>query len=405
MSVDRPGCVRWRAAQAAGLVAFGAGSLLPGGGFGWLDSRGRLDPPRPRPLWITARMTHVFALAALAGAQGAGELAKSGVDSLLGEYADPDAGGWFAALDADGRPADTSKGNYEHAFVLLAGSSAVAAGIVGGQELFATAAQAIEQWFWRDDENRSVETWDRRFRQLELYRGANSNMHSVEAYLAAADVSGNHVWRQRALAITTALIDGDARAHGWRLPEHYDSVWRPLLDYNRDRPDDPFRPFGATPGHSLEWSRLLVSLDAALPDSPDWLMDAAINLFDTAIVDGWQPDGSPGFVYTVDWNGQVMTNTRMHWVIAEAVLAADALFRRTSERRFREVAFSWWQEIEDHFIDREHGSWHHELDAAMRPSETTWAGKPDIYHAYQAVVFPSLPLSPSAATSLRGGNL
>ena len=31
-----------------------------------------------------------------------------------------------------------------------------------------------------------------------------------------------------------------------------------LLDYNRDQPAHPFRPYGVTPGHGLEWSRLTV---------------------------------------------------------------------------------------------------------------------------------------------------
>jgi hypothetical protein len=29
-----------------------------------------------------------------------------------------------------------------------------------------------------------------------------------------------------------------------------------------------------------------------------------------------------------------------------------------------------------------------------------WPGKPDLYHSYQALLLPSLPLSPTAATAL-----
>ena len=31
---------------------------------------------------------------------------------------------------------------------------------------------------------------------------------------------------------------------------------------------------------------------------------------------------------------------------------------------------------------------------------STWSGKPDLYHSYQALLLPSLPLSPTAATAL-----
>ena len=93
-------------------------------------------------------------------------------------------------------------------------------------------------------------------------------MHSVEAYLAAGDVTGNPAWPARAASIATRLINEHARAHAWRIPEHYDENWRPRPDYNADRPDDPFRPYGTTPGHSFEWARLLVTLEAALRRPP-----------------------------------------------------------------------------------------------------------------------------------------
>ena len=106
------------------------------------------------------------------------------------------------------------------------------------------------------------------FSELEPYRGANSNMHSVEAYLAAGDVTGDPVWPARAASIATRLINDHARGNAWRIPEHYDGNWQPWPDYNLDRRDDPFRPYGTTPGHSFEWARLLVTLEAALPAPP-----------------------------------------------------------------------------------------------------------------------------------------
>ena len=72
-------------------------------------------------------------------------------------------------------------------------------------------------------------------------------MHSVEAYLAAGDVTGHPVWHARAASIADYLVNVQARAHAWRIPEHYDENWQPLPDYNADRPGDPFRPPGTTP--------------------------------------------------------------------------------------------------------------------------------------------------------------
>jgi hypothetical protein len=40
------------------------------------------------------------------------------------------------------------------------------------------------------------------------------------------------------------IIHVNARAHGWLAPEHFDESWKVRLDYNRDLPADPFRPYG-----------------------------------------------------------------------------------------------------------------------------------------------------------------
>lgn len=404
--MSKPGTEPWRRAEASRLIEFGRAAALADGGFGWLGANGEIDVTQPRPLYINARMTYVFALAHLDGMAGADSLAASGLGALASRYADDEHGGWFACLDLAGNVIDATKANYAHAHVLLATASAVAAGIPGADSAFTAAAAAIERHFWSDAEGRARESWNADFTELEPYRGANSNMHSVEAYLAAGDVSGNPVWPARAASIATHLIDDHARAQAWRVPEHYDENWQPRPDYNDDHRNDQFRPYGTTPGHSFEWARLLLTLEAALSlqatraAPPAWLLEAATGLFDTAVADAWYRDGHPGLIYTVDPAGQPVVTTRMHWVACEAVLAADALHRRTGEDRFAAAAARWWEEIDRYFLDREGGGWWQELAPDMTPATSTWSGKPDLYHSYQALLLPSLPLSPTAATAL-----
>jgi sulfoquinovose isomerase len=398
--MSEPGTAEWRRAEASRLISFGRAAALPDGGFGWLDVNGGIDPAQPRPLYVNARMTYVFALAHLAGVADADALVISGLDAVVGRYADREHGGFFASLDPSGDILDTTKANYAHAHVLLAATSAVAAGIPGADSALAAAAAAIDQHFWSDAEGCALESWNADFTELELYRGANSNMHSVEAYLAAGDVTGDPIWHARAASIAARLINDYARANSWRIPEHYDENWRPLPDYNADRRNDQFRPYGTTPGHSFEWARLLLALEAAQASPPAWLLDAATALFDTAVADAWHRDGHPGLIYTVDPNGQPVVTARLHWVACEAVLAADALHRRTGEERFAATAARWWDEIDRYFLDRLGGGWWQELAPDMTPAASTWSGKPDVYHSYQALLFPSLPLSPTAATAL-----
>ena len=398
--MSKPGTAPWRRVEASRLLNFGRGAELPDGGFGWLGDDGTVDPTQPCPLYINARMTHVFALAHLQGVAGADALAASGIAAFTSRYADTGNGGWVTATDRSGRVIDSAKANYAHAHVLLAGASATAAGIPGADAVLAAAAAAIERHFWSDAEGCAVESWNADFTESEPYRGANSNMHSVEAYLAAGDVTGDSGWHSRAASIAARLIDRSARANSWRVPEHYDVQWRPLLDYNIDRPGDQFRPYGTTPGHSFEWARLLLDLEAAQAAPPAWLSEAAIALFDTAAADAENRDGHPGLIYTVDEDGQPVVTARLHWVACEAVLAADALHRRTGHERFAAAAARWWDEIDRYFIDRKRGGWRQELAPDMTPASSTWSGKPDVYHSYQALLFPSLPLSPAAAVAL-----
>jgi mannose/cellobiose epimerase-like protein (N-acyl-D-glucosamine 2-epimerase family) len=345
-------------------------------------------------------MTYVFALAHLAGLAGADALAAGGLGALSDRYADRANGGWFSTVDLSGQVVDATKMNYAHAYVLLAAASATAAGIPGAEPMLAAAAAAIERHFWSAAEGCAVESWNADFTRSEPYRGANSNMHSVEAYLAAGDVTGDPVWNERAISIASRLIDGHARANSWRIPEHYDEQWRPLPDYNLDHPSDQFRPYGTTPGHSFEWARLLLTIEAARTSPPAWLLAAATALFDTAVADAESRDGHPGLIYTVDANGQPVVAARLHWVACEAVLAADALHRRTGEERFAAAAARWWGEIDRYFLDRKGGGWWQELAPDLTPATSTWTGKPDLYHSYQALLLPSLPLSPTAATAL-----
>ena len=388
------------------LLRFARAAEVPAG-FGWLDNRGAPDPTEPVHTWITTRMTYVFALAHLAGESDAVDgralaLAEHGVRALGGPLQDTERGGWFASVSADGSPADVRKQAYAHAFVVLAAATASVAEVRGADELLADALGVVEGHFL-DDRGRVIDELAPDLGPASDYRGANSSMHMVEAFLAAADVTGEAAWRQRALAIAEHLVHEVARGHDYLLPEHFGADWEPQPDYNEDDPADPFRPFGCTPGHLLEWSRLLLHLEAGTDSPPRWLLEDAHGLFDAAVESGWAVDGTPGFVYTVDWKRRPVVRSRMHWVHAEAIAAAAALHRRTGD-----PAFAGWQStgedfVEEYLIDLHGGSWHHELDADNVPASTVWHGKPDVYHAYQALLLAELPLAPVAAVLLRDG--
>jgi sulfoquinovose isomerase len=401
--LENPAHTRWLATECDRLLAFGRASRHPEGGFAWLDDDGVPELDRDVELWVTARMTHVYSLAHLMGQPGCASLVDHGVASLLGRFHDDEHGGWYAKVGPDG-PTVRDKTAYEHAFVVLAGASATEAGRPGAVDLLHSALAVMLGHFWDDDFGMVVEQWDESFETLDGYRGVNANMHSVEALMAAADALDDDSLRERALRIVTRVVHDVASTSSWRIPEHYDATWTPVLDYNEDQPAHPFRPYGATIGHWIEWSRLALQLHASLGTSaPEWLLPDARSLFAAAVEEGWAVDGSDGFVYTVDWDGAPVVRERMHWVAAEAISAAAAMHAATGEPSYAGWYETWWDHVADRFIDLERGSWRHELSPSNEPSSNTWEGKPDIYHAVQATLVPRLPLSPCLATALSRG--
>jgi mannose/cellobiose epimerase-like protein (N-acyl-D-glucosamine 2-epimerase family) len=383
-----------------GLLDFAERSRLPEGGFGHLGDDGRALPGRPVETWIVARMTHVFGLAHLLGRAGAEDWARHGVLALTeGPLHDAEHGGWRAST------VDDTKAAYVHAFAVLAGSTAATAGIEGGRALLEEAVGVWQSRFWDEDAGLAVEEWDRAWTTCADYRGVNANMHGVEATLAAADALGPGEradrLRRQALRSVQRVVHGWAREADWRLPEHFTAGWEPLPDYNRDRPADPFRPYGVTIGHQFEWSRLALHVRAAVEDPPAWLLDDAVALFDAAAERGWAADGHDGFPYTLDWDDRPVVGARMHWVLCEAVAAAGVLAEVTAETRYRDLGRRWRAYGETAFADPATGSWHHELTPTGEVGSDTWAGQPDAYHLAQMLLLDGRPVRGSVAAALR----
>lgn len=400
MSAPAPRDDGWLAGEFDRLLSFARASAHPHG-FASLTRQGDQDHAADVETYVTCRMTHVFALGYLLGRSGDAGLIDHGIAALQGPLHDDEHGGWFAGIRADGT-AREAKEAYVHAFVILAAASAAVAGRPGGAELLHDALDVVEIRFWEEEQGLHRESWDRSWSEPEAYRGVNANMHLVEALLAAGDATGDSRWVHRALRMTERVVHGFARDHGWRLPEHFTPDWQPIGDYNRDQPAHPFRPYGVTIGHLLEWSRLCLHLEAATDSAaPGWLRQDAVALFDRAVTDGWSVDGAPGLVYTVDPDGHPVVRHRMHWVVTEAIGAAAVLETVTGDERYRDWQVTWWDYAEEYLIDRVHGSWFHELDVGNRPAGDTWPGKPDVYHAAQATILPRAPLAGSVTAMAR----
>lgn len=372
----------WLRSQSETLLSFFDASMQGAPGFTLLDHDGTPLQTDVQELHTTTRMIHSYALGVLRGHAGAEQIVEHGMAYLTRHHQDKVHGGYVWALDGDG-VADGTKLAYGHVFVLLAASSAKLAGHPDADALIDDISQVLEQRYWEDDAGLFSDEWNRDWTPFSSYRGMNANMHGVEALLAAYEATGRELYLTRAERILDFFTGQMAPQAAWRLPEHYHQDWSVDRGYAGNH---MFRPAGTTPGHSFELGRLLLQhWDLAGRPATDAPYRGR-KLIEQALEDAWLPDG--GFAYTLNFDGSVADASRFWWPVTEAINAVATLLlleeNPADEAWYRKL----WGFADQTLIDHEHGGWFPAIDADGAPTSSIFAGKPDIYHALQACLFP-----------------
>ncbi len=401
--IDLPSHRAWLLQQANDLFAFFERYILnPLGGFHDLDDKGRptapgygAGGPPARHLFATTRIVHAFAIAYLMGRPGADVIVDHGMDFLWKGHRDPNSGGYYWSVGYEG-PTDSTKQAYGHAFVLLAASSAKVAGHPDAERLLADVSTVIQEHFWEERYGAVAEEFTRDWRSHDSYRGQNSNMHLTESLMAAFEATNDSTYLHMAERTADLIVRRHAAENQWRLPEHFTANWQ----VNRDYAGSPmFRPYGTTPGHSLEWSRLLIQMWELGGRTLEWLPVCAKALFARAVDDGWDKD-SGGFYYTLDWEGRPRIRDRYWWPCCEGIGAATFLNAVDTNHSYEDWYRRIWSFIGTRFIDRHNGGWRAQLDNALKPNADPFFGKVDIYHSLQACLIPTLPTTGSVTRGL-----
>lgn len=78
---------RWLEQETDRIFDFGKNSVVPTG-FGWLGNKGQIKEEMGTHLWITARMLHVYSVAAAMGRPGAYSLVDHGIKAMNGALRD-----------------------------------------------------------------------------------------------------------------------------------------------------------------------------------------------------------------------------------------------------------------------------------------------------------------------------
>ena len=309
------------------------------------------------------------------------DAALHGIDYLRDSHLNKNTGGYAWTMKG-AEVNDSTNYCYGLAFVLLAYSSAYKAGILKAKDYIEETYQLMEKRFWSKEYELYSDKISADWKVVSSYRGQNANMHSCEALIAAFEATGSQKYLDRALLIGKNICIRQAGLAEGLIWEHYDSNWEINWVYNKNRPDDLFRPWGFQVGHLTEWAKLLLILERHVKE--DWLLPRAQELFDDAVEMGWD-EKSEGLFYGFAPNGDVSDKDKYFWVQAESLAAAAVLANRTGDDYYWEWYDRIWSYSWKHMIDHKYGAWFRILDSNNNKYDDlkSPAGKTD-YHTMGA---------------------
>lgn len=278
---------------------------------------------------------------------------RHGLTYLETVHRQPATGG-YAWLLENSNATDTTNHCYGLAFVIVAGATALLAGVEEGRTSLDNAWQLLERYYWDETHGLYRDETNADFSVTSPYRGQNTNMHACEALLWAYEATQEQHFLQRAVRLADSVsnkLAGQAQGLIW---EHYDANWQIDWQYNLDNPKHLFRPWGFQPGHQTEWAKLLLILHRHQPAA--WQLNRAEALFNQALERAWDYEYG-GIYYGFAPDGSICDGDKYFWVQAESFAAAALLAQATSKPIYRAWYERIWGYSWQYLIDHQYGAW------------------------------------------------
>ena len=271
---------------------------------------------------------------------------------------------------------------YGHAFVLLAQTKGYQIGETECLAKLNAVDQLLIDQFYESELGVFADERSSDLSVLSDYRGQNANMHLCEAFIAAFEATKNKQFLARAQGLAQRFAGDFAAMADGLIWEHYRADWSIDWDYNIDKPDDLFRPWGFQPGHQVEWAKLLLQLNAIEPN--EWYVQRACDLFNRAMEHGWDHEYG-GIVYGFAPDGRFADDHKYFWVHAEAFAAAFRLYSVTGNSSYLQWYERIWEFSWEYLVDHSHGAWFRIRDRRGQPVDNLKSpmGKVD-YHTLGA---------------------
>ncbi len=335
-----------------------------GGFFGRMDGLGKIHPEAPRGAILGARILWTFASAyRMLGDLTWKAVADHAYGQIRDRFVDPEYGGIYWSLDAQGQPLDTKKQFYAIAFAIYGLAEYFRA--TGHEEALALAIRLfldIESHSLDPDKGGYLEAATRDWSPIADMRLSekdrndaktmNTHLHILEGYTALYRVWKDETLRHSLTALVEIFLDRIIRPDG-HLGLFFNEDWREQSE-------------AVSYGHDIECSWLLYETAEVLGDARlmERVRACSIRMADAAI-EGLRTDG--GMIYESDPATGAVDGDRHWWVQAETVVGCLNQYQLRGDKAWLDRSLTCWDFIKRHLLCPD-GEWYWSLRADGTPN-------------------------------------
>ena len=261
-------------------------------------------------------------------------------------FIDPEYGGSFYTLNADGTPLDMQKNTYQNVFAVYGLSEHYRA--TGNKESLDAAIaiyRKLIEYAYDPVNGGFIESFTREWQMsdMEYPKTMNTNLHALEAL-----TNLYRVWKDEGLK-KHLREEIDVMSHKVLNQETWHEQLFLTMDWQNQREIDSY-------GHDIEFSWLLVEAAEVLGDE-EILKDTeriAINLATVQLEQGIDKNGAMMY----EKEGDHLEARLSWWPQTETVVGCLNAWQISGDKKFLDAALRTWEWIKTYMIDYEYGEWY-----------------------------------------------
>ncbi|OLY94723.1 mannobiose 2-epimerase [Cnuella takakiae] len=324
-----------------------------GGFIGKLGHDNTIDPEAPKGAVLNCRILRTFAAAARqSGNHAYRSIADRAFAYLDRHFVDPEFGGVYWTVTADGKPLDTKKQIYALAFAVYAFSEYYKlTGEDRARQLAIGQYRAIEQYSFDAQYGGYLEALDRKWQPLADLRlsekdanekkSMNTHLHVLEGYTNLYRVWPDAGLRKQIIALIRIFLDHIMHPQTHHLVLFFSEQWQS-------------RSSAVSFGHDIE-AAWLVQEAAETVGEEALLAEVRHRCLLVADAAALGLDGDGGLWY--EKNGAHWVREKHWWPQAEAMVGFFNAWQESGHIVHLQRSLAVWAFVKAHILDREKGEW------------------------------------------------